>query len=311
MKWYFAEQMWRSIFIGILLFIGVFNYSAQAQLHVYPDTLRKDRLKWVGGTVAAGYTVSMVGLYQLWYSGYDQTQFHFFNDNDEWLQMDKLGHAQTAYFTSELGYEAFRWTGLNDRKAIWLGASTGWVFLSTIEVFDGFSSKWGFSWGDMVANTFGSALFISQQIGWNEQRIRMKFSYSPTDYAQYREDALGATWNERILKDYNGQTYWLSANLKSFTHWDKLPPWLCVSIGYGGKGMLGGKENPDEWEGVTLPQYDRVREYYLSLDVDLRKIKTSSHFLKATFTALGFIKIPAPTISVDGKGVWRAYPVYF
>ncbi len=42
----------------------------------------------------------MVGLYSAWYSNYPQTNFHFFNDNNEWKQVDKVGHAYSAYIES-------------------------------------------------------------------------------------------------------------------------------------------------------------------------------------------------------------------
>jgi hypothetical protein len=43
-----------------------------------------------------------------------------------------------------------------------------------------------------------------------------------------------------MLKDYNGQTYWLSVNLHSFYKGSKIPKWLNLAIGYGANGMLTG-----------------------------------------------------------------------
>jgi hypothetical protein len=163
----------------------------------------------------------------------------------------------------------------------------------------------------MVANTAGTALFMGQQLAWGEQRILMKFSYSPTDYAQYRPDALGSTHMERLLKDYNGQTYWLSTRVGAFGKNNNLPPWLCVSVGYGAEGMLGGPANPELVNGNPVPQFDRQRQYYLSLDVDLTQIKTRSRFLKTVLVAANFIKIPAPTLRMNEDGNLRGYWLYF
>ncbi len=295
----------------LVLLLSTWGFSAVAQTSMYPDTLRKDRIRGVAIGVGSAYAGSMTGLYALWYKDYEQSKFQYFNDNNEWLQIDKIGHAQTAYTTGWYGYEALRWTGLSEKKSVLYGASMGWVFLATIEMMDAFSAKWGFSWGDMAANTAGTALFMGQQLAWGEQRILMKFSYHPTEFAQYRPDALGSTWSERLLKDYNGQTYWLSTRLGAFKGLEKIPSWLCVSVGYGATGMLGGPSNPSEVGGVPVPQFDRYRQYYLSLDVDLTQIKTRSRLLKTILVAANFIKIPAPTLSVDQKGVWRLYPVYF
>ena len=43
--------------------------------------------------------------------------------------------------------------------------------MTTVEIMDGFSSAWGFSWGDEVANLSDSLLFTLQQYFWDEQRI--------------------------------------------------------------------------------------------------------------------------------------------
>jgi hypothetical protein len=75
---------------------------------------------------------------------------------------------------------------------------------------------------------------------WKEQRITPKFSFHTTQYAQYRPNVLGSSLAEQMLKDYNGQTYWLSVNLHSFYKGSKIPKWLNLAIGYGANGMLTG-----------------------------------------------------------------------
>jgi hypothetical protein len=86
----------------------------------------------------------------------------------------------------------------------------------------------GASSGDIIANASGTALFVSQELLWKEQRITPNFFH--TRHAQYRPNVLGAL-AEQILKDYNGQTYWLSVNLHSFYKGSKIPNgliWLLV-----------------------------------------------------------------------------------
>ena len=39
----------------------------------------------------------MTSLYKSWYSGSETGGFHLYNDNKEWLQMDKAGHANSWY----------------------------------------------------------------------------------------------------------------------------------------------------------------------------------------------------------------------
>ena len=63
-----------------------------------------------------------------------------------------------------------------------------------------------------------------------------------------------------MLKDYNGQTYWLSANLKSFFPGSNIPPWLNVAIGYGADGMFGGFENKWIDEDTVACRQDRYKK---------------------------------------------------
>ncbi len=271
---------------------------------------KKLNILLIGGSVA--YTGTMVGLYHLWYKDYPQSSFHFVNDNNEWMGIDKLGHATTSYWVGRIGYHSLHWAGVKEKHAVWYGGSLGFFFLTTIEIFDGFSAEWGASSGDLIANAAGAGLFIGQQLGWKEQRFMIKFSYHPTDYAQYRPDVLGETPMERLLKDYNGQTYWLSGNIHSFLPEEsRFPRWLNIAFGYGADGMLGGSENLPEYEGRPLPDYKRTSQYYLSLDVDLTRIKTRSAFLKGLFTVLGFIKIPFPTLEYNAEDQFVFHYLYF
>lgn len=299
-----------------LLFLLVFGLLIlpgflRAQI-LEPDTvLNKKRLYWVAGVEGSLWAVSLVALHQAWYKDYSTGDFHFFNDHSEWMQVDKLGHATSTYFVGKVGYDMLRWAGVPEKKSILYGGSLGFFYMTTVEIFDGFSDGWGFSWSDMLANALGSGLFMGQQALWHEQRFFLKYSFHTTEYAQYRPDLLGSSFAEQMLKDYNGQTYWLSANIYSFLKPDShFPKWLNVAVGYGAEGMTGAFENPDEIDGKPLPHFDRYRQYYLSLDVDLTRIKTRSKFLRGLFNVLSFVKIPMPTVEFSEKGT-KFYPLYF
>jgi len=283
--------------------------SVRSQFLAPADSLNKPRLILAGSITAAGYTASMIVLNELWYKDFPKSAFHFYNDNSSWMQVDKAGHALTAYQLGRYGYEVMRWTGVKEKSSIWIGGNLGLLFLTGVEVLDGFSDEWGFSYGDFLANAGGTALFIGQQLVWGEQRMSLKFSYSSSSYAQLRPETLGNGGLESVLKDYNGQTVWLSVNPSSFgPEKDRqFLPWLNVAIGYGANGMLGSDANPDtNDEGVSLPEIDPYRQYYLSLDLDLTKIKTNSHLLKTIFSVVGFLKIPAPALELsEGNLKWH------
>ncbi len=293
---------------GIVFLFLIVSLPAKAQFFKPADSLDTRRVWLVASVGAVGYTASMVGLYHLWYKDYDLDGFRFYNDNDQWLQMDKAGHALTSYQLGRYASESMQWAGINDRLSTWAGGSFGLLYLISVEIFDGKSTEWGFSPGDMLANVGGTTLFVGQQLAWNEQRMSLKFSYTHSDIAPYRPKTLGAGNLERALKDYNGQTIWLSVNPSSFLKKENtILPWLNIAFGYGGNGMLGGSGNPafDE-AGDRYPVFERNRQFYISADVDLNRIKTNSHLLQTVFSVIGFVKIPAPAVEFSrGDLTWH------
>ena len=271
--------------------------------------------KLLGGIIvfeSIAAVTSLSGLYVLWYADYPQSSFHFINDNKEWLQMDKICHATAAYNISKTSYDFLRWPGVERNNAAWLGGATGFTYLAVVELLDGFSAEWGASLGDLAANTLGSAAFVGQQLAWDEQRILLKWSYHKSQYAQYRPNILGRNFPERILKDYNGQTCWLSVNVHSFLPDDsKFPKWINLALGYSADGMLGGNSNPSEIDGITLPSFERTRQYFLSFDLDLTRIETRSKALNMIFNFIGILKIPFPAIEYNSRNKWRLHGMYF
>jgi hypothetical protein len=114
-----------------------------------------------------------------------------------------------------------------------------------------------------------------------------------------RPDVLGSSLSEELLKDYNGQAYWLSFNTHSFLQeQSRFPKWLNFAVGYGADGMTYGSVS-DQRQADNLPQFERERQLYFSLDIDLSKIETNSKALNTIFEVFGFLKIPAPAIEIN------------
>lgn len=290
----------------------------------YPDRRptgkqKRNRTWIVAGVNAAGYGGSLIILNNTWYKGYARTSFHTFNDSKEWLQVDKIGHAWAAYNAGKASAAMWRWTGVPQKKAAWIGGLSSAAYLTAVEFLDAHSSKWGWSWSDIGTNVIGSGLFVAQEALWKKQKISLKFSFHKNKYTdpvlEQRVNSLfGKSWYERMLKDYNAQTYWLSANIKSFFESSSLPRWLNVSIGYGADGMYGGFENKwtDNTGGeINRSDIPRKRQFYLAPDIDFTQIKTKSKWLKTIFTVLNAFKCPAPALMIDNKGKFKAYALYF
>jgi hypothetical protein len=260
----------------------------------------------IAATVVAA-TGSYFFLDQLWYKDYPRSSFHFFNDNDEWLQMDKAGHVFTTYTVGRYASEVFYWSGMTEQRSIWWGGTAGLIYMTGIEILDGKSSGWGFSYGDMIANASGSFLFIAQQKIWSDQRMRLKFSYQETSFAKANPAVLGRNFQQRVLKDYNGQTYWASFNVHSFLASDAVfPRWMNVAFGYGATEMLHAEMNVSD-----VNNFHRTREFYFSFDADLERVRWKKKWMKTTAKILSFIKIPAPTFEIRSDGKMKMHGLFF
>ncbi|MES2005307.1 MAG: DUF2279 domain-containing protein [Bacteroidota bacterium] len=306
------EEVKKSLFIIALLSCRTLLAQDTVNSHepIHPSSPK--RIYLAAGISTLGYGTGLVALSNAWYKNYPQSSFHFFNDNNDWLQVDKAGHVFSAYTASKMSEELWRWAGLSRKQRIWVSGISGTAFMTVIEVLDGFSSEWGFSMGDLAADLAGGGIFIAQELAWNEQRVQIKFSFHRNNYGdpslnQRTNELFGSRTSERMLKDYNGQTYWASANIKSFFKNARIPSWLNIAVGYGAAGMFGGTENIARDKNGTIifnrTDIPRTRKWYLAPDIDLTRIKTKSKFLRTTFFLLNSFKFPTPSIGFSKKGI--------
>ena len=293
-------------FILVFTLLTFVSFSQTSSFYKKSDTLNTKRRNAIIVSESVMTGAALIALNQLWYKDYPRSSFHLKNDNNDWKQMDKVGHFMTSYYVGKVGMEVLDWAGVSKKNQLIYGATSGFAFLTAVEILDGFSEEWGASPGDILANATGTGLLVGQELLWQEQRITVKYSFHQTDFAKQRPNTLGENYLQQALKDYNGQTYWLSANIWSFNKESAFPKWLNVAVGYGAEGMLYGNSNAGN---ATLQ--DPYRQFYLSLDLDLTKIKTNSGFLKSVFSVVNFIKIPAPTLEINTKGRIKFHYLYF
>jgi hypothetical protein len=326
------------VFLCLLILSGLSaGLSAQQSLtaanwQAFPDSFRTERF-WpvaAGGTLV--YGAVSYGLYHAWYKQYALGGFRTFDDSREWLQMDKMGHLLTTYTETRLLYAGARWTGMSPAKSRLTAGLVASLLQGTVEVMDGLSANWGFSWSDIAANTAGMALFVVQDAYWQEQKFRLKLSANsrpyPTlsvpsvtgsgssDLAGRARELYGVSYIERALKDYNTMTIWLSGNLRGLGAGPRWPQWLNLSLGYGAENLYGGFAN--EWSDEAGSQYlldpqsfPRYRQWYLSPDIDLSKIPVHKPWLRAVLGTLNFIKLPAPALSYSRVQGLRGHWIYF
>lgn len=252
-------------------------------------------------------------MYMFWYAKNDMNEFHFFNDLHGWRRMDKIGH---FYFSFQSAYLFGFWMillGFEKIKAAQYAFVLGFMVLFPIEILDGFSEAWGFSISDLCANTLG-CLFASFLLSRKKlPSIFPKFTFHLTAFASLRPNLLGDNFLFQCIKDYNGQTYWLSLRLSDVFKTKIFPPWLLLSIGYGAEGMIGSDDNKFTSNGKYFDMTSIVRysQWYISFDIDWTYILPQNRYILHGFYFLNFFKIPAPTLEFNNQNGLRFHWIYW
>lgn len=230
--------------------------------------------------------------------------------------MDKAGHVFGAYRSASLASEAFRHAGYSRKKSAWLGAGISLAFQMPIEYFDGKSQGWGASYGDIMANFAGTLAAGLQNGYWGNTRIPIRITFHRSPYANMRPNLLGSNTPERMLKDYNGQTYWIDINPERLKarpgFW---PRWLGINMGYGAEGMLGGDDNRWIDSDGRIQDYSNVtryRQYYIGPSISFGYLK--NHPKKAIRILAHItdkVRLPLPAIEYNQRKNWAFHAVYW
>ncbi|QLH34258.1 MAG: DUF2279 domain-containing protein [Cyclobacteriaceae bacterium] len=202
--------------------------------------------------------------------------------------MDKLGHTFSAFQLSAISSATWQWSNVAKQKSDRIGALTSFGVMSSIEILDGFSAGYGASLTDLIANAAGTGLYWGQQALWNETRIYPKYSFHRTHYAPIRPSLLGDGLAEEIVKDYNGQTQWLSFDMDKFM---RFPKWLNISVGYGAEGMIFATDAGNHNAG-----YQPYRKFFIGIDFDLTALKSRNKTLNTLIFIANMVRLPAPAL---------------
>ena len=216
---------------------------------------------------------------EVWWKG-EQSAFHVEWEHD-WryaLGADKLGHAWFPYAMTHLYSELFRWSRVDSTTAVWSAAALALSYQTYIEVRDGFSKQWGFSVGDMAANTLGAALPIVQHYVPKARLVDFKISFFPSE--RFRQGSHGA-----IIDDYESSFHWLTFHLVDVlpTAWQQsYPAFIDIAIGHGVSGL-------DDAGGGT-------HELYLALDWNLDRLGGDWWGFNALRHLLRHYHLPSPAV---------------
>lgn len=265
-----------------------------------------DSLQMLNGTRAAGVAsltlVAYGAAYWLIFArGWWQESgghFHFENDFDYALNLDKFGHFAAGVLLGESFYEGYHWAGLTEFKSYLFAGLSAFATHVAIDVKDGFAPQWGFSVFDVLSGSLGGFLPMAERYVPLFKYIDLKWSYWINTDVYYDHSKTGV-----FTDDYVNQTFWVSLKpyrLLPRAARDYYPSWLAFAVGLSiDDGVFTGDPHPS-------------REVYVAMDYDLEAFRPQSRWARTLVKYLNYIKFPAPTLQVypDVKWLW-VYPIKF
>lgn len=236
-----------------------------------------------------------------WWDDNGGRGFHFENDFDYALNLDKFGHFAAGVVIGESFYEGYRWAGASEFQSYLFAGLTALATHIAIDIKDGFAPKWGFSIFDVLSGGLGGFLPMAERYVPLFKYIDLKWSYWINSNAYYDQEhqASGGVFTD----DYVNQTFWLSVKpyrLLPESARRYYPSWLAFAIGLSIDDKV--------FTGEPHPR----REVYLALDYDLEAFRPQSRLARYLVKMLNYFKLPAPTIQVYPEFHWYLlYPIKF
>ena len=231
----------------------------------------------------------------------ERTHFHFENDFDYALNLDKFGHFAAGVVLGEFFYEGYHWAGASEFQSYLFAGLSALATHIAIDVKDGFAPTWGFSIFDVLSGGLGGFLPMAERYVPLFKYIDLKWSYWINSNAYY--DSNHAASGGVFTEDYVNQTFWLSVKpyrLLPESARKYYPSWLAIAVGL----------SIDE-KVFTKEPHPR-REVYVALDYDLEAFRPQSRFARFAIKMLNYFKLPAPTIQVYPEFHWYLlYPIKF
>ena len=273
--------------------------SVDLQLEIKPW-----RLAGVASFTLLAYGAAYGFVFKKGWWGDDERGFHFENDFDYALNLDKFGHFAAGVVIGETFYEGYRWAGASEFQSYLFAGLTALATHIAIDIKDGFAPSWGFSIFDVLSGGLGGFLPMAERYVPLFKYIDLKWSYwinTTIYYDKERHTAGGGVFTD----DYVNQTFWLSVKpyrLLPEAARKYYPSWLAIAVGL----------SIDEKVFMKKPHPEPHREVYIAFDYDLEAFRPQSRLARTIVKALNYFKLPAPTIQVYPEFHWYLlYPIKF
>ena len=227
--------------------------------------------------------------------------FHFENDFEYALNLDKFGHFAAGVVLGEFFSEGYHWAGASEFQSYLFAGLSALATHIAIDVKDGFAPSWGFSIFDVLSGGLGGFLPMAERYVPVFKYVDLKWSYwiNSNAYYDHEHAASGGVFTD----DYVNQTFW--ASFKPYRLLPEsvrkyYPSWLAIAVGLSIDEKV--------FTGAPHPR----REVYVALDYDLEAFRPQSRFARFAIKMLNYFKLPAPTIQVYPEFHWYLlYPIKF
>ncbi|MEJ5305951.1 MAG: DUF2279 domain-containing protein [Ignavibacteria bacterium] len=261
------------------------NYNLKTKIYF-------DRLLLVTALTSASIAVVHHHQSKAWWQG-TRTKFHFQNDWEYALWIDKLGHWWGATAIQHLFSSSLSWSNFSDETSMWLGSILALTYQLYVETYDGYAKDWGFSPGDAMFD-FGGAFYpLLQYYIPPLKNVNLKLSYYPSKRLLKKDPNDELYRNKFVIDDYEGQSFYLSFKINNMLpenlekYW---PDFLCLAIGYQMRN----------WNGYAVAD----QNYFLTLDYDFEQIPLYGQFWQFLKNTFNLIHFPAPGINFSKKKIY-------
>jgi Predicted periplasmic lipoprotein (DUF2279) len=267
-----------------------------------PKVNNKNEIKTGRLALVSGVSLAFLGgfYYRMktawWNNG--TTRFHFEYNGVYVKNIDKVGHMYGAILFTEGFGLGLKWAGMDDESSLLYGGLFSTIVYAGIEVKDGFAPGWGFDPVDMASDLVGAVYpFLQYKISFL-QDFNFKWSYWPS-HSPYYTKLDNVNQNDQFFTDdYEGQTFWLSMNVKNYlpnSFKSSWPNFLNIAAGLSVKNI----------DGYGNGDYIVV----ISPDLDLQKLfESDNELLNSLFHYLNCIHIPLPALEISPR--FKAFGFY-
>ena len=211
-------------------------------------------IPWHATILTVGIGVLGVVSWDWGSASFSFTSEGFFGDDTKYFGMDKLGHAYSTYILTDFLVYSMKANGAS-LSAPYSAALLSWSLMLGVEIFDGFSEDYGFSYEDFIFNTLGVGFSILRQtIPGLRETLDFRLEYIPS----------GNTNGFQPDTDYSGQKYILALKLAGF-EWCQQTPlrYLELHGGYFARGFTDDEKERGEPER---------KEPYIAISLNLSEL---------------------------------------